>query len=162
MYNRTYWQNHVTEFENRYTEVVNDDGTVSHDPVEGEILQQGTPQDEKNFNNIEEGIVALYGTALQLVSSVRHHSQYIGNLNGETGQVVLKNTEKYPFNNSQKTVTLKQVRETTNYTVSVDCGATDNVGDVVITDKMVNGFKIRYTGSAAQVTVNYTVRGGLL
>jgi hypothetical protein len=41
-YNRTYWQNHVTEYENRYTVTQNPDGTENHIPVEGEILQQGT------------------------------------------------------------------------------------------------------------------------
>lgn len=46
-YNWTDWQDHVTEFEDRYTESRNDDGTITHTPVEGEILQQGTPQSAK-------------------------------------------------------------------------------------------------------------------
>ena len=44
MYEQKLWQDHVTEFEDRYTESRNDDGTITHTPVEGEIIQQGTPQ----------------------------------------------------------------------------------------------------------------------
>ena len=43
MYEQKLWQDHVTEFEDRYTESRNDDGTITHTPVEGEIIQQGTP-----------------------------------------------------------------------------------------------------------------------
>ena len=35
MYGWTQWQDHVTEFENRYREVQNDDGTITHEAVEG-------------------------------------------------------------------------------------------------------------------------------
>ena len=37
MYEQTLWQDHVTEFEDRYTESRNDDGTITHTPVEGEM-----------------------------------------------------------------------------------------------------------------------------
>lgn len=56
MYEQTLWQDHVTEFEDRYTESGNDDGTITHTPVEGEIIQQGTPQNATNFNHMENGI----------------------------------------------------------------------------------------------------------
>ena len=35
-----------------------------------------------------------------------------------------------------------------------------NVGDVVVYDKQVNGFKIAFTGSAKSVTVRCFVQGG--
>lgn len=35
MYEWKYWIDHVTEFEDRYEETENDDGTVTHTPVEG-------------------------------------------------------------------------------------------------------------------------------
>lgn len=56
MYEQKLWQDHVTEFEDRYTESRNDDGTITHTPVEGEIIQQGTPQNATNFNHMENGI----------------------------------------------------------------------------------------------------------
>lgn len=59
-YNRTNWQDHVTEFENRYREVENPDGTITHEPIEGEIIQQGTPINAANLNNMEKGIEQAY------------------------------------------------------------------------------------------------------
>ena len=55
-YKRTVWKDHVTEYENRYREEVNADGSITHVPVEGEVIQQGTPMSATNFNNIEDGI----------------------------------------------------------------------------------------------------------
>ncbi len=34
MYEQKLWQEYVTEFEDRYTESRNDDGTITHTPVE--------------------------------------------------------------------------------------------------------------------------------
>lgn len=51
MYTEKQWLDHVTEFEDRYTEQDNGDGTITHIPVEGEVLQEGTPQSAKNFNH---------------------------------------------------------------------------------------------------------------
>ena len=36
------------------------------------------------------------------------------------------------------------------------------VGEIVITDKQLNGFKIEHTGSAAKVSVKYIVEGGMV
>jgi hypothetical protein len=80
---------------------------------------------------------------------------------GETGRVTLTNTLEYPFNNSVRTVSLAERRDTEDYTVDVDTGTARGVGNVIIFDKLVNGFKIAFTGGAASVAVNYTVRGGI-
>ena len=66
MYNRTFWQDHVTEFGDRFREQNNPDGTVTHIPVEGEVIQEGTPQNAANFNNIEMGIFAANEIAAEL------------------------------------------------------------------------------------------------
>ncbi len=79
MYSRTFWQDHVTEYDNRYREQNNPDGTVSHIPVEGEIIQQGTPQNAANFNNLEEGIVAaceISAEICRIVNAMRQNSGY--------------------------------------------------------------------------------------
>lgn len=55
-YNRTPWKDHVAERPNTYVEVTNADGSVTHNPAPGEVVQQGTPQSATNFNNIENGI----------------------------------------------------------------------------------------------------------
>ena len=71
------------------------------------------------------------------------------------------NTSKYPFNNSKASVALANARENTNYIVVPEITAFNgNVGEVVITEKLVNGFKAEYTGSAKSATIKFTVIGG--
>ena len=41
-FNRTKWQDHVVERPRTFTEVTNADGSVTHTPAPGEVLQQGT------------------------------------------------------------------------------------------------------------------------
>lgn len=60
-YNRTKWKDHVVERPRTFTEVTNEDGSITHTPAPGETLQQGTPQSARNFNNIED---ALQGIAV--------------------------------------------------------------------------------------------------
>lgn len=162
-YPRSFWKDHVTQYENRFQHVVNGDGTVTHTPVPGTILQQGTPQNQPNFDNMEEGIFGATEMGAEAARVIRHHGQSIEGLTGEKGQTTLTNSLEYPFNNSIKTVSLVQPRNNTNYVVDVEvpANAAGNVGRIEVTDKLVNGFKIAFTGSATSLTANYTVRGGM-
>lgn len=165
MYNRKYWQDHVTQYENRYTETTNPDGTITHVPVEGTVIQEGTPQNATNFNNLETGVYAGNELGADLVRLMLQQGRALSKIKGEPGTVALTNTLTYPFNNSVKTVSLSEKRDTADYTVEiegVDAGIADNAGRIVITDKLVNGFKIAFTGGAASVSVKYTIRGGIL
>ena len=63
MYVEQIWLDHVTEFENRYREQTNPDGTITHLPVEGTVIQQGTPQNGKNFNHLECGVSEAHALA---------------------------------------------------------------------------------------------------
>ena len=165
MYNRTEWQDHVTQYDNRYREQNNSDGTVTHIPVEGEVIQEGTPQNATNFNNMETGIFAANEAAAEMARVALQHERTINALVGETATITLKNTSAYPFNNSVKSVSLAKPRDTVDYTV--DAYVTEptdgaSVGRIVVTDKLKNGFKIAYTGGAASATLKYTVRGGTI
>ncbi len=163
MYSKTDWRDHVTQYDNRFREQNNSDGTISHIPVEGEVIQEGTPQNATNFNNIETGIFSAHESAAELARVALQHEREIAALLGETGTITLNNTSEYPFNNSVKSVSLAKPRDTCEYTVDAYIAApTDggSVGRIVITDKLKNGFKIAYTGGAESVTVKYTVRGG--
>ena len=82
MYERNYWQDHVSEFDNRFREQNNADGTISHIPVEGEILQQGTPQNAANFNRIEAGIFAATEITAELARITLHGGNGTGNGGG--------------------------------------------------------------------------------
>ena len=83
-------------------------------------------------------------------------------MEGEVVRVTLSNTQQYPFNNSQTTVPLSKETHKTNYTVLVEVISSTGggVGDVRITDRAVNGFKISYSGAATSVTLDCYIRGG--
>lgn len=79
----------------------------------------------------------------------------------EIGTVTLANTKQYPFNNSVQTVALKSTRKTQDYTVQTEIiSASGEAGDIIISGKAVNGFKIGFTGSAAQAVIKYYVTEG--
>lgn len=163
MYQKTRWQNHVTQYENRYREYENPDGTFTHEPIEGEVIQEGTPQNAHNFNNMEDGIFAANELGVEATRKLLQHERAINGVKGETGTVILTNSLVYPFNNSVATVSLAEKRDNTDYSVDIDAGADirGNVGRIYVFDKLVNGFKIAFTGSAPSVAVKYVIRGGI-
>lgn len=130
------------------------------DDVEG--IQEGIPVDEQNLNNIETGVNGANLTAEFLTEVVKHQKDQINNMNGEIINTTLTNTTGDAwFNNSAKTLPLSENRDTLNYKVTAEIlTPVDNVGDIIIYDKQVNGFKVRYTGSAASVSIKLYVQGG--
>lgn len=81
----------------------------------------------------------------------------------ERGTISLTNSAIYPVNNSATSVALAVERESGSYTVLTEVvSCSGNVGEIEITDKLANGFKIGYTGSATAAVVKYTVIGGYL
>ena len=156
MYDRTYWLDHVTDPPNSYLIEDNGDGTKAISPV-GTVMQQGTPQDQLHFNNLECGTVDAHLALLLLLNGARQNTWEI-----ESGTKHLTNSLTFPFNNSQTTVALSADNENGEYIVLTEAvEANGNVGEVVVTDKLTNGFKLAFTGSATAVTVKYTVIGGL-
>lgn len=141
MYNRTEWKDKVV------------------DSFTGEVIQEGTPQSAGNFNNMEIGIEdATVAAAFLMIAA--------GQLGAETAveekTITLTNSQSYPFNNSQKTVSLSNTRTTTAYSVDVEVlEHSGDVGDVLISDKLLNGFKVRYDGSAKSATVKLIIKGGM-
>lgn len=91
-----------------------------------------------------------------LLNYVRQHE-----ITGEHGSVTLTNTSAFPFNNSKKTVSLANSLTNTNYAVFAQATSSDgNAGEVEVSDRLVNGFKLSYTGSAKSAVVDYIVIGG--
>lgn len=157
MYQRTYWQDHVRVPDNTYNIKSNGDGTSTITPA-GKVMQQGTSQDQSHFNNMEVGISDAHAAIGLLLNFARQNAWVV-----ERGQVDLTNTGIYPFNNSAKTVALDTVQDVTDYIVVAEAAsAAGNVGEIVATDKLANGFKLGYTGSAKSATIKYTVIGGLM
>lgn len=157
MYERTYWKDHVRTPDDTYNVKSNGDGTSTITPA-GKVMQQGTPQDQSHFNNLEYGISDAHAALGLLLNFARQNAWVV-----ERGQVDLTNTGIYPINNSVQTVALATVQDVTDYIVVAEAvTAAGNVGDIVATDKLANGFKLGYTGSAKSATIKYTVIGGLM
>lgn len=143
MYDKLNWQD----------EVKDQDGT---------IIQKGTPLSSKNMNNMENGIYAANAIGSMLVQRNLQQDRVLGDLEGEVGKIALTNSDEFPFNNSIKTVSMEKQRDTLSYRIATEVLAADgDVGNVTITDKQLNGFKINYTGSANKVTVKYYIQGGM-
>ena len=82
--------------------------------------------------------------------------------NFEAGSVRITNSQAYPFNAGTATVVLNTPRQNMNYVVNVEVtAATGNVQTVEVYDKQLNGFKLRYDGSATSATIKYYVTGGM-
>ncbi len=124
-------------------------------------IQEGTPQDEYHFNNLEGGVDGANLLAEFLTEVVFKNQKRLDNVDGEVITRTLTNTKDFYFNNSVQTVPITSQRDTLDYRVDVEVqGDVVNVGDVVVFDKQQNGFKVKYTGSAPSVTVKLYVRGG--
>lgn len=175
MYSQTEWLDHsITP---RRTVNVTDlgGGKVSWEPY-GTVLQQGTNQSAVNFNNMEFGIQDDdLATRLLLLTARRdtrrltaaeadiiaNAAAILAEVTAEEKTVTLTNSARYPFNNGLTTVSLAAARATKNYTVEFEVTAsTGNVGEILISDKQLNGFKAEFTGSATSVTVKCKIRGG--
>ena len=76
------------------------------------------------------------------------------------GTVTLTNTKQYPFNDSEKLVALDSCRKNNTYFVLTEISeASGEVGDIIVSGKAINGFKIEYTGSATSAVINYCLIG---
>ena len=164
-YQWTDWKDHVTQYPKRYTISDNGDGTDNIEASPGEIIQQGTPMSATNFNHMEEGIADAHIAAKALLNALRQYGWRIDDLEKatiqETGTKVLTNTSKFPFNSSKSSVALTNPRDNLNYTVViVGVTGTGNIGEVEVSERLVNGFKLEFSGSAKSATVTYAVIGG--
>lgn len=134
-----------------------------YDEATGELVQEGTPMSRTQFYNMESGILANDVLGAYLLQQIMLHQRSLTDLEGEIKEITLTNNQDYPFNNSAKTIALEHERDTLAYKVDVEVLEADGlVGDVEVYDKALNGFKLRYTGSAKTVKLRYFVTGGML
>jgi len=163
MYKILTWLDHAVTPGNTYKVKENSNGTITLTPT-GEVIQQGTNMSAVNFNNLETGVLAANLTALEAIRNIKRLLDKETALEGVILNAALTNTQKYPFNNSTKTIALSgaNVRYNKNYTVTVEVESYTGgcVGDVVISDKLLNGFKVAYTGSAQSVNLKIYIQVG--
>jgi hypothetical protein len=141
---------------------------VNLTPAPGTVDTVGTPQSAVNFNHLECGIldenVAFSLLALHLQLMTDTINSQADETTPEVGTVTLTNTAKFPFSNSKQTVALVTPRKTLNYEVEVLSAVASDakpIGDITVSDRQLNGFSLAYTGSAASVTINYRITGGI-
>ena len=157
-YTKTSWVDEVDEYEGRFKETDLGGGVVEHEIVRGTVYTEGTPQDAAHFNNMEDGI---YGAHEELVNQDGRITNLESYVNPETGSVTLTNTEEFPFNDSAVSVPLVNERDNMNYVVEIiKVEPVGNPGEIEVSDRQVNGFKMAFTGSASSVKVTYAVIGG--
>lgn len=173
MYRQTRWEDEVTEYEDRYRVTQNPDGTFNHKEVPGEIIQEGTPQNQTNFNNMENGIqdatmaaqILAWANFHQQRHNDEHESSVDAEIKGELHEITLTNTQRYPFNSSvdsPHTVAMTQTRRNLFYSVEAEVLESDGqVGEIIVSDKALNGFKIAYTGSGPSVKLAVRIKGGM-
>lgn len=124
-----------------------------------EVIQEGTPQSAGNFNNMEHGISDAHLAAALLIIQSGLTADQVAT---EEKAVTLSNSQSYPFNNSTQTIALSRVRNFTDYTVEAEITDHEgNVGEVRIFDRMLNGFKVAYDGSAKSATIKLRIKGGM-
>lgn len=160
------WKDHVVQYPSRFAETELGDNLVTLEPSPGTIQQQGTPQNAANFNTMD---LAAFEAMLAADTNTLAILQLLRDMEGQKGVSIdasLTNTQVYPFNNSKKTIQITEQRNTTDYYVvpellSASGGDGAAVGEFIITDKLLNGFKAEYTGSAASVSVRFHVIGGI-
>ncbi|MEY8330225.1 hypothetical protein AALB81_13010 [Lachnospiraceae bacterium 48-33] len=125
----------------------------------GELIQEGTDQSAGHFNNMEHGISDAHLAAALLVIQSSLTADQVAT---EEKTVTLTNTQRYPFNNSTQTIALSTVRNFADYTVEAEITDHEgNVGEVRIFDRMLNGFKVAYDGSAKSATIKLRIKGGM-
>lgn len=163
MRNPIFWKDRVVEYPKRVIETDLGGGYTNIEKAPGEVVVEGTPLNATYFNDMDFGIIEAAMMAKFHNDMLRKMQDSIEGLDGEQITVTLTNSQSYPFNNSKKTVALSKSRNMQNYTVDVEVtsSAGGGVGEIRITDKLVNGFKIEFSGAATSVTVICTVRGGI-
>ena len=113
----------------------------------------------------EDADLRLLELAFAVRMNVVHTTQLDRILMEERHKVTLENTLAFPFNstvNSPATIALDKVRDNAEYSVEAEVLSHNGpVGEIEVTAKARNGFKISYSGSGASVTLLVKVKGGM-
>ena len=156
------WKDEQVEYPNRYAETDLGGGLKQLVRSPGTVREEGTTQNAANFNTMDLAAFEAMLIANENTRNLLQAKRDIDSLKGLSIDVSLTNNQAYPFNGSQQTVTIA-LRNYKDYYVVPEVLSHSGgfVGDFVISDKLLNGFKIAYTGSATAVSVRCHVIGGM-
>ncbi len=141
MYNKTNWQDHVVD-------------------QNGQVIQEGTPLSAKNLNNIEQGV--FISNALNAVMA-QFNRLLLDRIN-ENEVVTITDTITGADTDKSVVIPSNKLRNRTTYNVTPVIVSTTGgtAGDIIVSAKQANGFKVKYTGTATSITVALYVQGGML
>lgn len=151
------------------TQITNQGRTLSEHTTAIGNLQKTQKTQGENITNLDTRLGTLeqtstnYGSRLDALEKAG-----AGGGGGDTTQEVQEITitagsDPWPFGITTKSVTLGTVRKNTNYTVDayVKSYSGGALGDVVVSDKGTNNFKVKHDGSATTVTLVLKITGGM-
>ncbi|MBO5628874.1 MAG: hypothetical protein J5965_07320 [Aeriscardovia sp.] len=142
-----------TAVDNLNTELANESTSRANADADLQLAIQAEEK-TRSEKDIDESI------ALKIVINSVANIEF--NRKDESHTVTLTNTASYPFNNSLKTIALDNTHSTNNYIVDANVISADGLpGEIVVFDKLINGFKVKYEGSAKSVTVKLNIAGGM-
>jgi hypothetical protein len=127
------------------------------DHVEG--VQEGTDQSAENFNTMDAGI--FESIALNGLLAMRARLQRDAQAEAEV-VAIDKTLTGTTAQNVDIPATKTRNRTTYNVTAEITSATGGTAGDIIITTKQVNGFKVQYNGTASSVTLRLKVQGGMM
>ena len=144
----------IDSLEGRST--TNEDDIAAQVAKEAQDIATLTKQESEDDHNARQ-------TSAELLRAILLHDTEVNALKGEVITKTLTNSLTYPFNNSKTTIQLSGPKVNSDYTVDIQVDDVEGgaVGDFYVTDKLINGFKLEYTGSATSVAVTLHIRGGI-
>ena len=110
---------------------------------------------------VENGVPTLKEAISDVEINLPYDAKYwtspaLGSPFYNSGTITLFNSEEYPFNNSDRIVTLTRPMEDDTYIVLTSCNDS-GVEEVEIFDRKTNAFGIRYWGSTSTINITYVV-----
>lgn len=115
---------------------------------------------EKTTGSHTTDIASMKNTDTQQNSCLSALKQEVA---AEVKEVTLKNGSKWPFGINEVSVGLAKTRKNANYGVDVYVKSYTGgrLGDITVSGKLTNGFKLKHDGSAQTVVVVVRVTGGM-
>lgn len=81
-YDAIHFLDHVVEYPGRFKEITNEDGTIDHEPAEGDIIQAGTPLSAFYLGRMDHGIWTLFQLMRDLKDDMLNLVLIVGALKG--------------------------------------------------------------------------------
>lgn len=134
----------------------------------GNVIQQGTPMDEVNFNRMEAGIDML--NTLQVINTENARTTRSNqieldkwkNQRIQEGVVTITNSDTNKYFRASDPYVLVALTgytqiDTPNYSILTEIVSGDPglIGSVAVYDKTSNGFKISYSGTAPTAMIRW-------